>query len=76
MTILVVVLFAVLGVRSLVSVWRAVSCARFQRALRSYAVARDDSLTDPPTGLTVVDARHRFAQSSHDPRGTMSSRSA
>ena len=80
MTILIVVLFAGLGLGALVFVWRAVSCARFRRALRSYAATVEGGFATAtvgsPESSSVVDARHRFEPRGRDVAGRGTPRSA
>ena len=59
-----------IGCFALVCVIRAVSCARFARALRSSGAVDDQGATTmflvPEARSTVVDARHRFAARADD----------
>jgi hypothetical protein len=80
MTIFVVVVFANVGFGALVCVWRAVSCARFRGALRSYAPTVESGCAEVAVGScvppSVLDARVRFEERAHDSSGVSTPRSA
>jgi hypothetical protein len=70
MNLLVLVLLAACGLGALLFVWRAVSCARFNRALRSYVPAADRGhaviIVEAEVPSGVVDARRRFEARARD----------
>jgi hypothetical protein len=70
MNLLVLLFLAGCGLCALLFVWRAVSCARFNRALRSYVPAADRGHAvitgEPEVPAGVVDARRRFEARARD----------
>jgi hypothetical protein len=80
MILLVVVVSASSGLCAMVFVWRAVSCARFNRALRAFESvdepARGKFMVAPESRSAVVDAQDRFEARAQEALAATKPRSA